>query len=94
MAGVAAQAVGVEIVVAAGLGERLFFLKNTSSGGLSSVNVVTQICFSRFRTHQPSEETTHLKAIEADDTVAMRNITFCQDFFCFLRERKETLGLL
>lgn len=36
MAGVAAQAVGVEIVVAAGLGERLFFLKNTSSGWLSS----------------------------------------------------------
>lgn len=35
------------------------------------------------------EGSSYLEAIEADDTVSMRNITFSQDFFCFLEEEKQ-----
>lgn len=38
---------------------------------------------------QKTRGVVHLKAIEADDTVSMRNIALSQDFFCFLEEEKK-----
>lgn len=35
-------------------------------------------------------ETAYLKAIEANDTVSMRNIAFSQDFFSFLEVKKQS----
>lgn len=34
----------------------------------------------------------HLEAVQADDTVPMRNVAFSEDFFCFLgnNRRKDT----
>lgn len=40
-----------------------------------------------FRRRKQSVEAAHLKVIQANDTVSMRNITFSQDFFCFLQEK-------
>lgn len=92
VADVAAEAVAVEVVVAARLGERLALLdKKATKRGSSAAHYIYLASGGQqskwedlFHRRKQSVEAAHLKVIQANDTVSMRNITFSQDFFCFL----------
>lgn len=80
MADVAAEAVGVEVMVAAGLGERLSLLKTNRR---PRVSAQIEPRAAHVQNHA------HLKPIETNDTVSVWNVAFGQDFFCFLHKKNQ-----